>query len=204
MNRTKLRRAALLLSAAGMALLLYTGLTFRSIRETAVRDEAADVDVIIVLGAAQYNGRPSPVLEARLDHALALFEQGYANVVITTGGYGPDPNYSEAHVGAQYLIERGIDPSQIVIQQGSGTTLDTVIAAARHMDANRWCCAIAVSDGFHLYRVKEIFMDNGIQVLGSPAPGSRIEVSAASRVWFSLREVAVLSAYRVGRIFSPR
>ncbi len=204
MNWTKLRRAALLLSVAGTALLLYVGLTFLSIRETAVRDDASDVDVIIVLGAAQYNGRPSPVLKARLDHALELFEQGHANVVITTGGYGPDPNYSEAHVGAQYLTDGGIDPSQIVIQQGSGTTLDTVIAAARHMDANRWRRAIVVSDGFHLHRVKEIFRDNGIEVLGSPAPESRIEVSAASRVWYSLREVVVLSAYRVGRIFSPR
>ena len=107
MNWTKVRRAALLLSIAGTALLLYVGLTFLSIRETAVRDDASDVDVIIVLGAAQYNGRPSPVLKARLDHALQLFEQGHANVVITTGGYGPDPNYSEAHVGAQYLTDGG-------------------------------------------------------------------------------------------------
>lgn len=197
-----MRRAGLVLSLVIGILAAYTGLTFWRVRTSATTDEAANVDVIIVLGAAQYNGRPSPVLKARLDHALDLFERGYANVVITTGGYGPDPNYSEANVGARYLEQNGIDPSQIVTQQGSGTTLDTVRAAARHMDASRWRRAIVVSDGFHLYRVKRIFRDHGIEVLGSPAPDSRIEVSAPARFWYSLREVAVLSAYRVGRLFS--
>lgn len=202
MNWKKLRRVAMALSLLGTIVLLYTGLTFIGIRESASIDEAEEVDVIIVLGAAQYNGRPSPVLKARLDHALELFEQGMANVVLTTGGYGPDPNYSEAHVGAEYLKENGIDPSQIVMQQGSGTTLDTVVAAARHMDASGWRSAIVVSDGFHLYRVKEMFRDNGILVFGSPASDSRIEASAPSRFWYSLREVVVLSAYRAGRLVS--
>jgi uncharacterized SAM-binding protein YcdF (DUF218 family) len=181
--------------------LAYGAATYSRIRGAAGIDEAAPADVIIVLGAAQYNGRPSPVLEARLDHALDLFNRGLANVVITTGGYGPDPNYSEAHVSASYLNEMGIDTSQIVTQQGSGSTTATVVDAARHMNANGWTRAIVVSDGFHLYRLKEIFRDKGIEVFGSPAPGSRIEQSEGSRFWFSVREVVVLSAYRAGRLF---
>jgi uncharacterized SAM-binding protein YcdF (DUF218 family) len=201
MSWKMIRPVALVLSLVGTVGLIYAGMTFLEIRDSAAIDEAAVVDVIIVLGAAQYNGRPSPVLEARLDHALNLFERGMASVVMTTGGYGPDPNYSEAHVGTEYLAEHGIDPSQIVTQQGSGTTLATVIAAARHMDASGWRRAIVVSDGFHLYRVKEIFLDHGIEVLGSPAPDSRIEASTPSRLWYSLREMAVLSAYRAGKFF---
>jgi uncharacterized SAM-binding protein YcdF (DUF218 family) len=198
----RLKRASLALALVLLVVLAYGAATFSEIRRSAVSDQARPADVIIVLGAAQYNGRPSPVLKARLDHALDLFERGFANVIITTGGYGPDPNFSEAHVSAAYLNEKGVDLSQIVTQQGSGSTEDTVSDAAKHLDANLWRRAIVVSDGFHLYRVKEIFRDYGIEVLGSPAPASRIEVSTAARIWFSVREVAVLSAYRVTRLFS--
>ncbi len=201
MTPRRLRRALTVLSLAAGLLIFYAGATFLEIREAAVDDEAVMADVIIVLGAAQYNGRPSPVLAGRLDHALNLFERGLANVVLTTGGYGPDPNYSEAQVGAEYLSGRGIDPSQIIVQQGSGTTSDTVRDAARHMDASGWNRAVVVSDGFHLYRVKEIFLDHGIEVFASPVPGSRIESAAASRLWYTTREVIVLSAYRVGRLW---
>ena len=197
-----LRRALTVLSLAAALLIFYTGSTFLEIREAAIHDEAAMADVIIVLGAAQYNGRPSPVLASRLDHALDLFDRGLASVVLTTGGYGPDPNYSEAQVSADYLSGRGIDLSQIIVQQGSGTTSDTVRDAARHMDASGWRRAVVVSDGFHLFRVKEIFRDHGVEVFASPAPGSRIEAAAASRLWYTAREVIVLSAYRMGRLWS--
>ena len=95
---------------------------YRQIRDVAVRDEAHPAEVIIVLGAAQYNGRPSPVLKARLDHALELFQKGFAKCIITTGSYGPDPNISEAEVGRKYLVQRGVSVDQIVTEQGSGTT----------------------------------------------------------------------------------
>jgi len=88
---------------------LYGWVLYRNIRNLAVEDHAHAADAIVILGAAQYNGRPSPVLKARLDHALELYNKGYVHAVITTGGYGPDPNFSEAHVSAKYLEQQGVD-----------------------------------------------------------------------------------------------
>src|SRR5206468_5459667 len=117
-------------------------------------------DVIIVLGAAQYNGRPSPVLKARLDHALELYERGLASAIITTGSYGTDPNVSEAEVGRKYLAQHGVRIEDIVTEQGSGTTYDSVRAASALLKGKGWKTALVVSDGFHLYRAKKMFADN--------------------------------------------
>src|SRR2546426_12592075 len=107
----------LLAIAAILAISIYGMYLYGQIRNYAARDEAQKADAIVVLGAAQYNGRPSPVFKARLDHALELFEHGYTRFIITTGGYGPDPNFSEAHVGTQYLVQHGGDPAVIVTEQ---------------------------------------------------------------------------------------
>ena len=149
------------------------------------------------LRAAQYNGRPSPVLKARLDHVVDLYGKGYAQSIITTGSYGPDPNYSEAHVSTQYLIQNGIDPAHIITEQGSGTTRDSIRAAAAHMQSRGWKTAVVVSDGFHLFRLHQIFEDEGIVPYTSPAPDSPIEVAASQRFWYSLREVLLISAYQL-------
>src|SRR5262245_15347704 len=90
----------LLLGIAGYGRHLYY-----EIRDSAAHDEAQLADAIVVMGAAQYNGHPSPVLKARLDHVVYLYDKGYAKSVITTGSYGADENYSEAHVSTQYLIQ---------------------------------------------------------------------------------------------------
>lgn len=179
-----------------IALSVYWTYLYRQIRDSAVRDEAQKADAIVVLGAAQYNGRPSPVLKARLDHAYNLFEAGFASAIITTGGFGPDPNFSEAHVSTQYLVQRGIKPDHIVTEQGSGSTVDSIRAAAGLMQAKGWRSALVVSDGFHLYRLKRIFEDNGVQAYTSPAPNSPIEAAASQRFWHSLRELILFSAYR--------
>ena len=178
------------------SLAIYWGYLYQQIRNSAVRDEARKADAIVVLGAAQYNGRPSPVLKARLDHAFNLYEKGYADFIITTGSYGPDPNFSEAHVGTQYLIQRGINPARILTEQGSGSTHASIQAAAVLMQAKGWKSAIVVSDGFHLFRLKKMLEDSGILAFTSPAPNSPIEVASSQRLLYSLREVILFSAYR--------
>ena len=187
-------------SLAGLIFLLgvtiYGSYLYRQIRDSAVRDEARPADAIIVLGAAQYNGRPSPTLKARLDHAFDLYKEGLAHPIITTGSYGPDPNFSEAEVGRKYLVQRGVQAADIVTEQGSGTTHDSIQAAAGLLKAKGWKTALVVSDGFHLYRLKKMFADNGIIAYTSPAPNSPIEVAASQRFWYSLREVVLFSAYR--------
>jgi uncharacterized SAM-binding protein YcdF (DUF218 family) len=179
-----------------VVLTVYGTYIYRQIRDSAVRDEAMPADAIVVLGAAQYNGRPSPTLKARLDHALDLYKHGLAQAIITTGSYGPDPNFSEAEVGRKYLVQHGAQVADIVTEQGSGTTHDSIQAAAGLIKAKGWKTALVVSDGFHLFRVKKMFSDNGIVVYTSPAPNSPIEVAASQRFWYSLREVVLFSAYR--------
>jgi uncharacterized SAM-binding protein YcdF (DUF218 family) len=182
--------------AALVAVCVYGVYLYQQIREAAVRDEAHPADAIVVLGAAQYNGRPSPVLKARLDHAYELFKDGYAQAIITTGSYGPDPNFSEAQVGTKYLVQRGIDVTKIVTEQGSGTTYDSIRAASNLIHQKGWGSALVVSDGFHLFRVKKMLVDNGIIAYTSPAPNSPIEIEASRRFWYSVREVVLFSAYR--------
>jgi uncharacterized SAM-binding protein YcdF (DUF218 family) len=169
---------------------------YRQIRDCAVRDEARPAEAIVVLGAAQYNGRPSPVLKARLDHALELYNNHLARAIITTGSYGPDPNFSEAEVGRKYLVQHGAQAEDIVTEQGSGTTHDSIRAASGLLKSKGWKTALVVSDGFHLFRVKRMFADNGIVAYTSPAPNSPIEVAASQRFWHSVREVILFSAYR--------
>ena len=200
MNRARWSRILLVLGFALLIVIAYSAFTYLQVRAIAAIDEAGPADAIVVLGAAQYNGRPSPVFRARLDHALNLFEAGHANIIITTGSFGPDLNFSEAHVATEYLSEHGVDPSQIITEQGSPTTYDTVLAVVRLMHSNGWRTALLVSDGFHLYRVSEIFVDNAVGTRVSPAPDSLIEISSTGRVWYSLREVLLITAYRTGRI----
>jgi uncharacterized SAM-binding protein YcdF (DUF218 family) len=187
--------AATVIAALGLS--VYCFYVYRQIRNSAVRDEAQPADAIVVLGAAQYNGRPSPVLKARLDHTFDLYSRGYAPVIITTGGYGPDPNFSEAHVSTQYLIKRGVDPGNIVTDQGSVTSYDSIQAAAALMQAKEWKAVLVVSDGFHLYRLKKMFEGHGIVAYTSPAPDSPIEMASSQRLWHSLREVLLFSVYQL-------
>ena len=179
------------------ALVIYWAYLYQQIRTTAGRDEARAADAIVVLGAAQYNGRPSPVLKARLDHVLDLHHDGYAKSIITTGSYGPDPNFSEAHVSTQYLIQHGVAEDSIITEQGSGSTRDSIRAAAALMQSKGWKSALVVSDGFHLFRLQRIFKDEGIVAYTSPAPDSPIEIASGQRFLYSLREVLLFSAYRL-------
>ena len=111
----------LLILVVGMLVLLLVGTSVKVI-ETASRQEVHPADAIVVFGAAEYAGRPSPVLRARLDHAFALFQRGVAPVVITTGGAAEDPHYSEGGVGRDYLMRRGIPERSLIAEtQGRDT-----------------------------------------------------------------------------------
>jgi uncharacterized SAM-binding protein YcdF (DUF218 family) len=177
--------------------LLYGWSLYRDIRRLAGQDSAHAADAIVILGAAQYNGRPSPVLKARLDHALDLYRRGYAPAIITTGSYGLDPNYSEAQVGTEYLVQQGVNANRIITEQGSVTTRDSIRASVVLMQSQGWNQALVVSDGFHMYRLKKMFEDAGIVVYTSPAPESPIESEPTQRYWHSLREVLLVCAYRL-------
>ncbi len=171
---------------------------FQAIRAQAAKDEARPAGAIVVLGAAQYNGVPSPVLKARLDHAFELEEKGLAPVVITTGGKGGDPKFSEAGVGRDYLIQRGVAEDKVLSEDRGETTYESVQAVARLLNQRHEKNGIAVSDGFHLYRIKLMFREVGIHALGSPAPESPIEAITFDRTIHSLREALSTSLWYLG------
>jgi uncharacterized SAM-binding protein YcdF (DUF218 family) len=156
------------LVTAMAALLFYVAYLSVRIQQQSVRDEAQPSEVILVLGAAEYNGRPSPVLRARLDHALELFRRGLAPRILTTGGAGGDPVFTEGGVGRSYLINRGVPPDAIIVETEADSTLESTAMASEIMRRMGLHSVIVVSDGYHIYRVKRMLESRGLKVYGSP------------------------------------
>jgi len=152
----------------------------------------------VVFGAAEYNGIPSPVFRARLDHAFELEERGLAGIVLTTGGRGGDPHFTEAGVGRDYLIQRGVAEVKVISESQSETTLASIRAVTRLLKERGAYSCIAVSDGFHLFRIKQMFAAEGITVYASPTPDSPIESEPYLRTLHSLREMIVTTCWRLG------
>jgi uncharacterized SAM-binding protein YcdF (DUF218 family) len=171
---------------------------YRAIRRQAAREEAQPADAIVVFGAAQYAGRPSPVFKARLDHAFDLEEKGFTSLVITTGGSGGDPRFTEAGAGSEYLIQKGMAANKILTETRSQTTFESVEAVAQLLRERHLKTCIAVSDGFHLYRIKLMFAAQGITAYGSRAPDSPIEADPFQRALHSLREMLISTLWYVG------
>src|SRR6185436_19589643 len=123
--------------------------TAQAIEEQSDVDEAHAADVIVVLGAAEYRGRPSPVLEARLNHALYLYLQGLAPYILTTGGAGGDPTYTEGGVAHNYLSRHGVPSEAILVESEGESTVYSTSAAAEIMQRMQLRSCIVVSDGYH-------------------------------------------------------
>ena len=153
-----------------MALLFAIQMTrvWLQIREQSSRDDAREADVILILGAAEYNGRPSPVLKARLDHGLELYRRGLAPLILTTGGAGGDPMFTEGGVGRAYLIKQGVAAEAIIVEMEGETTMHSTAASAEIMQRMGLKSCIVVSDGYHIYRAKRMLEARGLQVYGSP------------------------------------
>jgi len=151
-------------------LIIYVAYIAIRIEQQSLRDEAQPADVIIVLGAAEYRGRPSPVLRARLDHALDLYRRGLAPRILTTGGAGGDPIFTEGDVGRSYLVNRGVPSESIVVEPEGESTVYSIAASSEILRRMGLQSAIVVSDGYHIYRVKKMLQANGLKVYGSPRP----------------------------------
>ena len=142
------------------------------VRESEAQQEQP-ADAIVVFGAAQYDGRPSPVFRARLDHAFDLFQHGVAPVVITTGGAGDDPHYNEGEVGHDYLMKRGIPEARLIAETQGSDTAQSAQRVGVIMRTNRMHTCIAVSDGYHVFRTRKLLEHEGIRVYVAPRAGSR-------------------------------
>lgn len=151
-------------------------------------DTAARADAIVVLGAAQYAGRPSPVLRARLDHAVELFEKGYGQWFVVTGGMGPGDTTSEAAVGRRYVERKGIPATSILAESLGRSTDASLSGVAALMQSHRLRAAILVSDPFHSLRLRILARHYGINATTSPTRTSPISFSRTQTMGYLLAE----------------
>lgn len=189
--------AGRLLTIMLVAAATWLGAVFWLVSRQVNRDETRPADVIIVFGAAEYSGHPSPIYKARLDHAYTLFREGLAPLIITTGGAAEDPTFSEGGVGRDYLISRGVPDNSIIAETQSSDTSESATRIANILRENHLRTCLAVSDGYHLFRVKQMLEKEGVIVYASPRPDAR----SASR-WQSIRvklhEAFSYTAWKLG------
>jgi uncharacterized SAM-binding protein YcdF (DUF218 family) len=167
----RLRRAIGLVLLAAMS--IYT-VALVTVLVVSQQDQRRAVDAIVVLGAAQYNGRPSPVLRARLDHALRLYNEGYAPRIVVTGGVGRGDTTSEAIVGRHYLLARDVVPGDVVVQPQGRSTQASMTAVAAWLEAEGLHSVILVSDPFHMFRLRLEARRTNLQAYTSPTESSPI------------------------------
>jgi len=197
-NGRRVRRWLLwLLAALAVLGVIWVASVAARITREADLQQLQRADAIVVFGAAEYFGRPSPVYRARLDHAFALYQRGIAPVVVTTGGAASDPSYSEGGVGHDYLLRRGI-PEDDLIAETQGT--DTAHSAERVgviLRTNGMHTCVAVSDEYHVFRIQKLLEHEGLRVYVAPRPGSRPH-SVFPRALAVLRESFSYIAWKLG------
>lgn len=137
-------------------------------------DQARSVDAIVVMGVAQYDGRPSPQLQARLDHVLALWGTGVTQLVITTGGNQPGDRFTEARASADYLIAGGVDETLIAMEDLGSTSLQSLRGVAEIMKSRNLESVLIVTDPYHALRSRLIAQDLGLVAYVSPTPSSTV------------------------------
>ncbi|WP_019855004.1 YdcF family protein [Actinopolyspora mortivallis] len=186
-----LRRSVL--GAVLVALLVLGGTVFR-VWQVAQVDERSSADMIVVLGAAQYNGDPSPVLRARLEHALELYRQGRAGHVVTVGGGQLGDNYTEAEASRMWLVEHGVPAGAVTEAEVGSDTLRSISAVAEVARENSWNSALIVSDPWHSWRSRTMAEDLGLRATVSP---TRSGPTGEVRTYYILREAAAMLFYRL-------
>lgn len=184
--------------ALGSAALVVVG-AYASFRiwQQGDRDERQPADAIVVLGAAQYDGRPSPVLGARLDHAVGLYHAGIARFLVVTGGKAEGDRTTEAAAARRYAIDAGV-PEEAILVEGQGrTTLESLRAVGEMFRARGLSSAVFVSDRTHMLRVLRIGSDQGIAGFGSPTTTSPVDRVLSSRIDATIHELGALAVYFV-------
>jgi uncharacterized SAM-binding protein YcdF (DUF218 family) len=192
------------LALAALALLALVAFVCALIVVQGRRDDAQQVGVgrvgaAIVLGAAQWNGDPSPVLRARLDHALDLYRRGQIREIILTGGVGPGDKFSEAAIGKQYLSEHGVPADALLLEDKGMTTWESLRNAVPLARANRIGAVMLVSDPFHMLRALKMAHDLDLIAYSSPTRSSPISANAAEEARYVVREAWAYLVYLFAR-----
>jgi uncharacterized SAM-binding protein YcdF (DUF218 family) len=186
------------LTLAVFAVLLFFGITAFQVVHSASLQELHRADALVVFGAAEYYGRPSPVLRARLNHAFDLYQLHLAPVIITTGGAADDPKFSEGGVGVDHLRKLGVPESALIGETQGSNTAESARRVAVIMHANGLQSCIAVSDAYHVFRIRKLLEHEGVgPVYIAPRPDSRPH-SVFQRAWAVLRESTSYLVWRLG------
>jgi uncharacterized SAM-binding protein YcdF (DUF218 family) len=187
-----------LVGAAVLGGILVLGYTTFRIWDRGSRDDAQPADAIVVLGAAQYDGAPSPVFEARLRHAVDLFHRGIAPVLVVTGGKLPGDRTTEAAAARTYALANGVPDDAILVEDAGRTTLESLAAVGTMLRERGLSSAVFVSDRTHMLRVLRIAGDQGLAGFGSPTTTSPIETALVRRIDATIHEVGALGLYFLG------
>ena len=190
--RRDLTRLAIAVVAAAAILGAYAA--YR-IWEQGDRDERRPAAAIVVLGAAQYNGRPSPVFRARLEHAVSLYHEGLAPLLVVTGGKAEGDRTTEAAAARQFAIEHGVPDEAILVEDEGRTTLESLQAVGQMLRDRKITTALFVSDRAHMLRVLRIAHDEGLVGYGSPTTTSPSDQTFGHRLEATTHELAALAVY---------
>jgi uncharacterized SAM-binding protein YcdF (DUF218 family) len=190
-----LGRLGLAALVGGVLLIGYT--TFR-IWQQGQADERRPADAIVILGAAQYDGTPSPVLRARLDHAIDLYRAGLAPTFVVTGGKARDDRTTEAAAARGYALRRGVPATAILSEDRGASTVESLETVGAMLRQRGLRSALFVSDRSHMLRVLRIARDQGIEAWGSPTTTSPTDATLSGRIDATLHELGGLAAYFIG------
>jgi uncharacterized SAM-binding protein YcdF (DUF218 family) len=187
---------ARVVAAAVLAVFLLVSSTALAIWWNARQDSRPQSDAIVVLGSAQYNGVPSSIFEARLEHAVALYEDGVAPVIVTVGGKATGDQFTEAEAGRDYLANAGV-PSDALLAVPEGVdTLESMRAVSTAFDEHGWSSAVLVTDPWHAMRAERMAQDAGIEAESSPTRQGPAVHTRATQFRYILRETAAYLVYR--------
>lgn len=178
---TVLRRVATIVLATGVVLAVVAGVNVSQVWMAGRTDDRRAVDAIVVMGAAQYDGRPTQQFKARLDHALELWLDGVAPIIVTTGGNQPGDRFTEGGSGAKYLNERGVDASSLVIEETGSTTRRSLVGVAELLAERGAEHVVIVTEPFHALRSQLIAQDLGLRVTLSSTRSSPMGTQDALR-----------------------
>jgi uncharacterized SAM-binding protein YcdF (DUF218 family) len=187
---------ARVVAAAVLAVILLVTSTALAIWWTARKDSSPASDAIVVLGSAQYNGVPSSIFEARLEHAIALYEDGVAPVIVTVGGKADGDQFAEAEAGRDYLAGSGIPDDALLAVPEGGDTLESIRAVSASFTDQGWSSAVLVSDPWHAMRAERMAEDAGLDAESSPTRQGPAVQTRTTQFRYILRETAAYLLYR--------
>ena len=182
--------------AAVLAFVLLVASTGLAIWWTARQDSRPASDAIVVLGTAQYNGVPSSIFQARLEHAIALYEDGVAPVIVTVGGKADGDQFSEAEAGQAYLAEQGVPGDALLAVPEGVDTLESMRAVSTAFGEHGWTSAVIVTDPWHAMRAERMAEDAGMEAESSPTRQGPAVQTRATQFRYILRETAAYLLYR--------